>query len=112
MVDKITILELKKANIIDKNKLKNIENELKLLTNILPGYKDICFYERLLNVNGELWKVEDKLRWCEQNKKFGKEFIFLARQVYRLNDTRSKIKKMINLKLKSNIVEEKSYSKY
>ena len=70
------------------------------------------FYKQLKNANKSLWNIENKIRKHEKIKKFDKKFIFLARKVYQTNDLRSKIKFRINMLLKSNIVEMKSYSKY
>ena len=70
------------------------------------------FYKQLKNANKSLWNIENKIRKHEKIKKFDKKFILLARKVYQTNDLRSKIKFRINMLLKSNIVEMKSYSKY
>ena len=70
------------------------------------------FYKQLKNANKSLWNIENKIRKHEKIKKFDKKFILLARKVYQTNDLRSKIKFRINMLLRSNIVEMKSYSKY
>ena len=69
-------------------------------------------YQRLLDINKQLWDIEDDIRDEERNKRFGERFIELARAVYVTNDERSRIKKNINLKYGSEFVEEKSYQKY
>ena len=98
LIDKITILKIKKKKISNKTKLKNINNELNLLNDIYKksfgkGKKIISYEEQLLNINKKLWVIEDKIRFEESKKNFGKEFVDLARQVYLNNDERSKIKK-------------------
>ena len=117
LIDKITILKIKKKKISNKTKLKNINNELNLLNDIYKksfgkGKKIILYEEQLLNINKKLWVIEDKIRFEESKKNFGKEFVDLARQVYLNNDERSKIKKKINKLPGSHIVEEKSYKSY
>ncbi len=112
LIDKITILELKKQKIIDPNKLINIINELDKLVDIkstlnIKGIEE-C-QEKLFAVNEKLWEVEDDLRELEKKSIFDSHFIDLARSVYKLNDLRSKIKKQINLLSGSSIIEEKSY---
>ena len=117
LLDKITILELKKVKIQDPKKLGNIGKEWGyLLTKIPQDIKDdkefAGFVSRLYSVNSELWDIEDGKRECERNKDFGEHFINLARQVYIKNDLRASIKKEINIHFKSGFVEEKSYSNY
>ena len=117
LIDKITILKIKKKKISNKTKLKNINNELNLLNDIYKksfgkGKKIILYEEQLLNINKKLWVIEDKIRFEESKKNFGKEFVDLARHVYLNNDERSKIKKKINKLTGSHIVEEKSYKSY
>ena len=117
LIDKITILKIKKKKISNKTKLKNINNELNLLNDIYKksfgkGKKIISYEEQLLNINKKLWVIEDKIRFEESKKNFGKEFVDLARQVYLNNDEISKIKKKINKLTGSHIVEEKSYKSY
>jgi|TARA_Y100000034_G_scaffold59618_1_gene72468 hypothetical protein len=115
LVDKITILKIKLRMVTDKEKLKNIRKEYKILK---PLLKEIGMSERqklfleLVHVNQNLWGVEDELRKLESINDFDKKFIELARQVYYINDERAKIKKEINLKTKSELVEEKSYENY
>lgn len=117
LVDKITILEIKKEFIIDDNKLKNISHEYDLLMQIYnndlyqtDGIENLK--NQLKDINLVLWKIEDDIRDCERHKSFGENFIELARSVYFTNDKRSKIKLEINFLLNSNLVEEKSYKEY
>jgi len=117
LVDKITILEIKKKIIKDKKKLINIKNELEFLNDILKKKvkldnlikKEIS---SLKKINMKLWIIEDGKRNCEKNKNFGKKFLLLARNVYIYNDKRAKIKLNINMLTGSKIIEEKSYNKY
>tara|TARA_B110000495_G_scaffold39203_1_gene31605 strand:+ start:348 stop:755 length:408 start_codon:yes stop_codon:yes gene_type:complete len=117
LVDKITILEIKKEFIIDSNKLKNINYEYNLLMKI---YNDDVsktdgvdvLKTKLKNINLSLWKIEDDIRDCERDKIFDNTFVELARSVYFTNDKRSKVKLEINLLLNSSLVEEKSYKDY
>lgn len=114
LIDKITILEIKKDKL--KNfKLKNILKELSFLRAVLE--KDSIFipdeiFLQLKSINLTLWDIEDKIRIKEKNKEFDNEFIELARSVYLNNDRRSETKKELNLMFKSEIIEEKSYEKY
>ena len=115
--DKITILEIKKKKIHDQEKLTNVNNELTELRNIeqtynLENFKLNNLIKKLYNVNLELWDIEDKIRILEKSKSFDSEFIQLARSVYIKNDLRANLKKEINIKSKSNLIEEKSYEKY
>lgn len=117
LLDKISILEIKKHKIKNKDKLKHINNEYKILLEIkkkkVKNKKIISkLYSELKNTNLRLWSIEDKIRVCEKNKKFNKKFISLARNVYFTNDKRSKIKHKINHILNSKIFEVKDYSKY
>ena len=114
LIDKITILELKKKY-MNETKLKNVEKELKLLKYILQDKNldiELGLVNDLRNVNNNLWKIEDKIRKKESNQEFDDDFIELARSVYKENDKRSYIKKEINQKYNSKIIEEKSYDKY
>jgi hypothetical protein len=116
LVDKISILMIKKKNIIDKVKLKYVEKELEALNLTLhQSVQDNSiddYLKKLINVNSELWKVEDDIRECERNKIFDNKFIELARSVYFTNDKRAKLKEEINIKFESQIVEVKSYKEY
>jgi len=114
LIDKITILEIKKLKITDKNKLIEIEKELLSLNEskkkfILDEDKILKFQTELKNINLKLWDIEDDKRLAEKNNDFGKNFIELARNVYKFNDERAKIKLAINNALGSNIKEVKSY---
>ena len=114
LVDKITILEIKKIK-FKEVKLKNILSELKILKKILNSYDfkiDRIFFKKLKKVNQKLWDIEDSIRIKEMEKAFGDDFVQLARSVYLENDKRYLIKKEINDNYKSGIVEEKDYSDY
>ena len=117
LFDKLTILEIKIDKINDPAKLENVTKEWKALNeksmDILSIFADSVLFKKidqLKNVNEELWWVEDSIRENEKKQIFDKEFVELARAVYKLNDERSEIKRQINLLTKSNIIEEKSYS--
>jgi hypothetical protein len=116
IVDKLTILQIKKENITDPSKLDNIVKEYDYLLSIVENDLEISTespeYLELLSINKELWKIEDDIRDKERDKVFDTEFIELARSVYTTNDKRAEIKKEINLKYGSLFVEEKSYSNY
>jgi hypothetical protein len=116
IVDKLTILQIKKENITDPIKLDNIVKEYDYLLSVVENDLGISTlspeYLELLSINKELWIIEDDIRDKERNKKFDDEFIKLARSVYYTNDVRAKIKKEINLKYSSGFVEEKSYQTY
>jgi hypothetical protein len=116
IVDKLTILQIKKENITDPNKLDNIVKEYNYLLSVVENDLGISTlspeYLELLSINKELWKIEDDIRDKERQKEFDEEFIKLARAVYYTNDIRAKIKKEINLKYSSGFVEEKSYNNY
>lgn len=115
IIDKLTILSLKLVHIEDEDKLVNIRKEFDIL---YKAAKDIGIdesnelYQRMLEINGKLWDIEDKIRDCESRKDFGEEFVELARSVYITNDERSRIKKEINLQTGSSLIEEKSYKEY
>lgn len=114
IVDKLSILNIKKENVLDKSKLDNIIKEFDYLYPIVFDHLLIDqedFYS-LLNINKKLWEIEDEIRLLENSKKFDHEFIELARSVYITNDKRAEIKKYINLKYGSVFTEEKSYEKY
>ena len=114
LIDKITILEIKQIHMTGI-KLKNVDKELKLLKNILQDTNleiDIDLINNLKEVNNNLWEIEDNIRLKESNQEFDKEFIELARSVYKENDRRASIKKEINQIYNSELIEEKSYKKY
>ena len=117
LFDKLTILEIKMEKIKDNSKLKNIRKEWNILNDksmsILSIFADQTLFKKIYKleeINRKLWDIEDWIRECEKQERFDKEFVELARSVYKLNDKRSKIKRDINLITKSNIIEEKSYS--
>jgi hypothetical protein len=117
LLDKITILRIKSVRIPDAAKLANVRRELALLETqwrgALPPGVDVASDEGALEaVNAKLWEVEDLLRDLEAEKRFDNRFIELARAVYINNDERAAIKKRINVKLGSALVEEKSYRPY
>ena len=116
IVDKLTILQIKKENITDPSKLDNVVKEYNYLLSIVENDLSISIqsleYLELLSINKELWVIEDDIRDKERKKEFDDDFIKLARAVYYTNDVRAKIKKDINLKYSSGFVEEKSYQKY
>jgi hypothetical protein len=117
LIDKITILEIKSAQMTDAAKLANVRNELELLgatwANASASETDISAERaRLHAVNASLWDIEDRIRLKERAQAFDAEFIELARSVYFQNDERAAIKREINLKLGSELVEEKSYKDY
>jgi hypothetical protein len=110
IVDKLTILQIKKINITESEKLINVEKELNYLIEINHNIKINDFlYEELFDVNKKLWDVEEHIRKKENKKEFDDEFVNLARNVYILNDKRAEIKKRINTITNSNFIEEKSY---
>jgi hypothetical protein len=117
LIDKITILEIKSRRMTDEAKLANVRNELDLLNatwaNDAASRTDIA-EERasLLAVNEALWDIEDRIRLKERAQEFDQDFIELARSVYFRNDERAAFKRAINLKLGSQLVEEKSYQDY
>ena len=117
LLDKISILEIKLEKIEDKNSKEEIKKEYKILkriqnSSIKLDVKIKELFNSIKEINIKLWNVEDKLRVCEKNKDFGKNFIELAREVYFNNDKRAKIKKEMNKILGSNIREVKQYIKY
>ena len=117
LLDKLTILRIKKERIIDVKKLKNIVTELDQLkvvvTQKLPMSKELdVLVQQLQEVNERLWEIEDEIRSLECKKEFGEQFVRLARSVYRTNDQRAELKYRINVLLDSELVEEKSYQSY
>lgn len=116
LVDKISILKIKSKNIIDENKLININNEFMELQkklnelNILKSIQNEI--EELDKINSQLWTIEDDIREKEKRNEFDETFINLARSVYKVNDKRAFFKKQINVKTGSLLIEEKSYSQY
>jgi len=118
LVDKLTILNIKKIKIIDSNKIEKINIELKILEEKVEVLKNLNeedylkLYKKLYEVNLKLWEVEDRIREHEINNEFNEKFIELARSVYFLNDERFEIKSEINKYFGSKIHEVKQYTKY
>ena len=117
LLDKISILEIKKDRIKDSNKLKFINEEYEVLKNELEknikiDEKLAKFFTALKNVNSKLWIIEDEKRKCEKDSDFGENFIRLSRDVHFLNDTRAQIKLDINDHTGSKIKEIKEYTSY
>lgn len=117
LVDKITILQIKKEMIVDDSKLKKVENELNHLQSTLTTIsqkndKLDQLMNQLKEINTKLWKIEDDIRLLEKEERFDNEFIELARAVYITNDKRFEIKNAINFEFSSEIAEVKSYEKY
>jgi len=114
IIDKLTIIQIKLERIKDKTKLANLQkeyDELKKVTSSIISTSD-PLYRALYDVNCELWDIEDHIRDLERNKDFGDDFVRTARAVYFKNDKRSEVKREINLKTSSGLIEEKSYEKY
>ncbi len=114
LLDKITILEIKKEKIKDSQKLKEIDKELSSLTRTsdekIPNKNKINdLIVNLKQINLKLWDIEENKRLAEKNQKFDEKFIKLSRDVYKTNDARAKIKLKINEILRSNIKEVKSH---
>lgn len=117
LIDKITILEIKRERMKNAEQLANVEKELQLLGSTWDAHeasKTDISTERagLKAVNEALWDIEDRIRILEKEQSFGDEFIAVARSVYIRNDDRADLKRQINLKLGSTLVEEKSYEPY
>lgn len=117
LLDKITILEIKKDCIKDVNSLAIIKKELNSLEDTLaqniPTNQELdLLVSQLKEINQTLWDIEDDIRDCESDQNFGEEFISLARKVYFTNDKRAKVKKAINHLTNSSIEEIKSYQSY
>tara|TARA_X000000368_G_scaffold149654_1_gene118115 strand:+ start:9525 stop:9911 length:387 start_codon:yes stop_codon:yes gene_type:complete len=118
LLDKISILEIKKAKIKDSEKLLNVTKELELLSKKAEKYRALGsseyddFMSSLLETNNKLWEIEDEIRIHEKEKQFNENFIELARKVYINNDERFAIKSSINKFYDSGIKEEKEYVDY
>ena len=115
LVDKVTILSIKLNKIKNEDKLKNIRTEYELLKKPMEQLGITAKSEefnKLKDVNLNLWDIEDRIRLKESKKEFDNEFIQLARSVYFENDKRSVLKRDVNLKFGSHIMEEKDYVKY
>lgn len=116
LIDKLSILQVKKKKIIEESKLKFVKDEFEILYNLSSEYLNSSeienLFHELVEVNSALWDVEDKLREYEKLKSFPAHFIELARKVYFTNDKRFEIKNKINEILNSEIREQKSYQDY
>ena len=117
LLDKISILEIKKEKIKDSEKLKFINDEYKVLKdqldkNVKSDKKLEEFFNNLKKTNLKLWSIEDDKRMCEKNSDFGEKFIKLSREIHFLNDNRSKVKLEINVYTDSQIREIKQYTSY
>jgi len=117
LLDKLTILEIKRRRITEPTKLRHVEEEWAALNaardrDVPPSAELTELTEQLGAVNEALWDVEDELRRCEQAADFGPRFVELARSVYRHNDRRAALKRQINLLLGSRLIEEKLYAPY
>lgn len=116
-IDKLTILEIKLAEILERDKLANVRREYETLLaaappDLLSARQIGRLRERLKAVNAELWRIEDEIRLKERARAFDEEFIALARAVYVTNDRRAALKREINRVARSGLVEEKSYAVY
>ena len=120
LIDKISILEIKIDKIEDKTNKEEITKEYTSLTNALTKIKLSSnertrindFIIKLKEINIRLWNVENEKRLAEKNKNFDKKFIEHARNVYKLNDERAKVKRQVNESFDSNIKEIKKYTEY
>ena len=117
LLDKITILEIKRTRISDVEKLQNVQREFDQLCTVrdrvvAPSAELTDLSNRLATANEKLWEIEDQIRECEARKDFGPRFVELARAVYLTNDERAAIKRQINECLGSKLIEEKAYSSY
>jgi hypothetical protein len=114
IIDKLTIVSIKLERIKDRSKTRNLENEYNILKEASSSILDQedPLYRALYEVNCELWDIEDRIRDLERKKEFSDEFIAVARSVYFKNDLRAELKRKINIKTSSGLIEEKSYGKY
>lgn len=115
LVDKVSILDIKREKFQSKEKLKNVSREFNILLKRMQEGgidKKSTYYNELKSVNIKLWHIEDDIRQKEAKKEFDDEFIQLARSVYFNNDERAAIKKKINLEYGSKLIEEKEYVDY
>ena len=114
IIDKLTIIQIKLERIKDKAKLANLQKEYDELVKVSSSIISTAdpLFKALYVVNCELWDIEDHIRDLERNKDFGDDFIETARAVYFKNDKRSEVKREINIKTSSGLIEEKSYEKY
>ncbi len=119
LLDKITILEIKRERIADPLKVANVARELGVLSQAWAGLAleavaaDVADVRRALKeVNERLWVIEDDIRQLEREQRFDADFVALARSVYRVNDERARLKRRVDELLGSRLVEEKSYAPY
>ena len=114
IIDKFTILKIKVERVVNPEKIVNIKKELDILSPIASKIIDLQhpLVNDLKAVNSDLWVIEDEIRNLEKEADFGSKFIDLARQVYKKNDLRARIKKEINIITGSDLTEEKSYKEY
>ena len=117
LLDKISILEIKKVKIKDPKKLEFINDEYNILKrqldqNVKSGEKLDNLFQSLKEINSKLWVIENEKRMCEKNSDFGEKFVKLSRDVHFLNDERAKIKLSINEQSGSKIKEVKQYTDY
>lgn len=112
-LDKLSILGIKINKIKDETKLENVYKEYYMILDLVEEEMlEDELYDKLKFVNKRLWEIEDEIRVCEKHGDFNNNFIRLARAVYHRNDERADIKRQINLKYNSNIIEEKHYQQY
>jgi hypothetical protein len=114
IIDKLTIIQIKIERIRDEAKLRNLKKEFEELSKACTSIMSTAdpLYLALYDVNCELWDIEDHIRDLERKKDFSEDFIATARSVYIKNDKRAEIKREINIKTSSDLLEEKSYEKY
>ena len=117
LLDKITILEIKSARLTSEQALGNVRNELAQLSKVAAPAESSHAQIRglktaLKKINEALWDIEDRIREHEEKKTFDRDFIELARSVYKNNDERGRLKREINTILKSELIEEKQYKPY
>ena len=114
LLDKVSILLIKKNIITESDKLEHVNNELSKLQSVLNSTKILKtqieeYINQLKDINLKLWNIEDEIRECEKNSLFDDKFIQLSRSIYKFNDQRAKIKLIINKEFDSEVVEVKSY---
>lgn len=114
IIDRLTIIQIKLERIKDDAKLANLQKEYNILKKAASSImsQDDPVYIALYQVNCDLWEIEDRIRDLERKKNFGSDFISTAREVYIKNDRRSELKREINIRTSSGLIEEKSYEKY
>jgi len=114
IIDKLTIIMIKLERITDSLKLENLRKEYSILKEAADSIisMDDPLVKELYSVNNKLWEIEDRIRDFERRKEFGNDFIETARSVYFNNDRRALLKREINIRTSSELLEEKSYEKY